>query len=133
MERASAWMRIGDGSLAAAGAMLRGQPELHRSAVSRAYYAMFAAVTGVLILSGQRPRSRFGTWSHADLPDAARETLRSRVGLGRARDVKSRLEVGYKLRVAADYETGLTIDDEAARRAVSNASAVVRLVREVTR
>lgn len=91
---------------------------------------MFSAVTAALLDAGQRPRAGLGTWSHADLPVGARHALARPLGEGRASDVRRRLQSGYKVRVQADYEPRLAVDQETVRRLVSYASAVVRTVRQ---
>lgn len=126
--QAEFWARAAEGGLSAAKVLMQGGSAHARSAVSRAYYAAFSAVTAALLQAGHRPRHRLGTWSHADLPRVAQAGLVQRLGFGRCKDVKSRLEVGYKMRVAADYEVGLSVDDETARRAVSGASAILKVL-----
>lgn len=87
---------------------------------------MFSAVTAALIDAGVEPRRIQGTWSHRDLPDVARHGLPGVVGHGRSKDVKSRLATTYKQRVVADYMPGWSVDEIAARRCLTDATAVIR-------
>ncbi len=97
-----------------------------RSAVSRAYYAMFSAVTGALIRVGQEPRQPEGTWAHQKLPNLVRDVLAKRLGRGSMKDVRRRLGAAYKMRILADYDCRGSIDSSVGGRSVADGVAVLR-------
>jgi len=97
-----------------------------RSAVSRAYYAMFAAVTGLLIDQKVMPRAGLGTWAHERLPGIAKENLKAKLGDVPSQDVKRMLTYMYKLRLIADYVPGATVDGRDARDCLRYAMSVMR-------
>ena len=119
------WLDIGHDALAGAGACQRNRN--WRSVVSRSYYAMFAATTGVLRGTGLAPPAARQTWSHKNLPRLVEQHLKPQFG-GRAFDVKRMLSSGYKDRLVADYSSGLTVDEAVARRCLTNASSVLRMM-----
>ena len=87
--RAEQWMAAAREARDASGLCLRHGH--YRSAVSRAYYAMFCAATAALLAAGENPRPAQGTWSHATLADVARNNLSAALGHGRAKDIRQRL------------------------------------------
>jgi uncharacterized protein (UPF0332 family) len=74
-----------------------------RASANRLYYARFANAHAELLRAGQRPRSGFGTWSHAELPTLVRTHLRDR-------HLEQRLRVARTLRTIADYLPGVVLD-----------------------
>lgn len=108
----------------AAGLCLRGA--CHRSAVSRAYYATFAAVTAALLDCGLRPPSDRQTWGHAGLPELIGAHLRQRLGFARMKWLRHTVRAMYVERVAADYLAGKTIEEVVANRCVANSAIACR-------
>ncbi len=119
------WMIMARDSLAGAETCLTAK--CARSAVSRAYYAVFAAVTAMLLKCGQHPRAAHGAWPHKELPKLVRRHLSSEYGAGRARDLSRIVNVNYMLRILADYGPGRVVDGASARRCVANARAVLKV------
>ena len=97
-----------------------------RSAVSRSYYAMYAAVTGRLVQSGAEPPAGRPGWSHAKTQHLAIEVLRSRLGAKATREIRRMMAAAYSDRITADYLPGRTVDSAVAGRCVSYAIAVLR-------
>jgi uncharacterized protein (UPF0332 family) len=97
-----------------------------RSAVSRAYYAAYAAVAGALEGLAQYPKGRFGP-AHDQLPKLIMTYLTELEFFERARVVKLARRL-YRQRIAADYEPPQRVDLEEARIAVQDASAITRSI-----
>lgn len=123
------WMKMAQEALHAAGACLRAGS--HRSTVSRAYFAMYAAVTGGLIQIGERPRKVEGTWTHEKLPVTAYAAFEDQLGRNLSRNIRRRLRATYNKRLAADYMPLMTTDEETARRALTDAIAVARVLEKL--
>jgi uncharacterized protein (UPF0332 family) len=117
-------MDVAQDSLGGAGECLRG--ERYRSAVSRSYYAMYAAVTAALKAAGLKPATGRETWSHRSVADLVKVHLRQVLGQGGIQDVCRMVRATYKLRLIADYSAARTIDEVTARRCVTDATAVIR-------
>ncbi len=108
----------------------------NRSAVSRAYYAAFAAVHSLLLHLDATPRPEFGTWAHATLPGALRAALS-----GRMRDrlradpteYSRMLAEAYSGRQAADYNPQADVSSDFVRRSLGRCGALVRLAEGVVR
>ncbi|MCK4342425.1 MAG: HEPN domain-containing protein [Phycisphaerae bacterium] len=105
--------------------------EHYRSAVSRAYYAMFSAVTGALISVGLEPRKVRGTWPHTQLPMIVRKNLRDRIGHSRAKEIKRLLTYAYTHRTIADYYPGWTVDRPGAQRILADTDDVLRILENI--
>ena len=97
-----------------------------RSAVSRAYFAVFAGVTAFLLNRRLSPPPDRYAWSHAVLPDMMSRELAAKPRL--KADVRRLLGRLYKARIEADYKAHLSFHDAEARRALSDASALPRMV-----
>lgn len=99
-----------------------------RSAVSRAYYALYSAATAWLIDAGEAPPVR-GNWPHRELPTVVTLVLRRRkTSENRRRDIVRNLRVCYSMRLDADYQPGRTVDDSVAGEAVRSALSAMRLL-----
>ena len=119
------WQKLAQESFAAASRLKTGG--LSRSCVSRAYYAVFAAVTHALIQKGLTPRADFGTWSHAELPEMAQNHLldHGAAAINLAYAVR-RL---YRLRLWADYVPDLELTEGEAFEAMGLTNQVFRQLR----
>ena len=98
-----------------------------RSTVSRAYYAVYALVTGTLIENGLTPRAEFGTWSHDRLPYMAGTHLLTGMHLMYA------LRRLYAMRLLADYSPRVQVGNKTAFECMSLMLSVFRLVTQETR
>ena len=99
-----------------------------RSCASRSYYAIFAAVIAALHKAGLKPSQGRETWSHSKLQDLVRNNLEKTIGRGRVKDIRRLINENYRMRLIADYISSQTIDDNIARRCLSNASSVLDLL-----
>ncbi len=117
-------MDVAKDSVGAASRCLRGGH--YRSAVSRAYYAMYAAVTAALLGARLTPPAGRGTWSHRGVPDLVKEHLGQQLGRGGAQNVRRMVRATYTLRLVADYVSTRTVDKVTATRCVTDATAVIR-------
>jgi len=102
--------------------------DAHRDSVSRAYYAVFARVTGALIDAGQTPRPAYGTWPHGTLPEAAAATLLDRRAA--ASNLAYSVRRLYRLRLIADYRPDTDVDARTAFEATGLMAQVFRLLKE---
>jgi uncharacterized protein (UPF0332 family) len=118
------WWKMAQDARDAAGVCLRSRH--YRSAVSRAYYAAFSALTAELLRRGAAPRTGFGTWSHAALPRFAQEQLRRPLGVDVARDVRQMASRCYKLRQIADYVPAIDVAAQEARLCLRYTAAIMR-------
>lgn len=98
----------------------------HRSAVSRAYYAVFSAVTARLHETGKltAPKDR-GAWPHESLPRMYMTHLRPASDTQRANDVCARIRSAYRERISADYVPAIDVTEGSARRAIAIAESVL--------
>jgi uncharacterized protein (UPF0332 family) len=118
------WLEIGKNHLSAAKGMGRTYP---RSAISRAYYAVHAALTGKLVErklwsdAGARQ-----TPSHQSLPKLANR-LFARKGES-AREVSSAVRRLYLRRIDADYSRRASVDAPAAVASLQDASMIFRVL-----
>jgi uncharacterized protein (UPF0332 family) len=95
-----------------------------RSAVSRSYYAAYAAVSGAWEGLAQYPKGRFGP-SHDRLPKLVMTYLTELRFYERARVVKAARRL-YRQRISADYEPPELVELEEARIAIQDASFILR-------
>jgi uncharacterized protein (UPF0332 family) len=100
----------------------------YRSAVSRAYYAVFAALTHRLRSIGLTPPPGREAWAHRTLPrlfvvHLCRDRSRSEWN-----ELLSRLGAAYRDRLNADYFTEAMFDERSARRRVADAVFVLRVL-----
>ena len=118
------WDEIGRDSLEAA-KLLR-EAGRHRSSVSRAYYAAYAKVTGLVAPFADFPEDREGP-SHEKLPTMASDYL-TRLAFRERQRVESSLERLYVRRIEADYKMSFTVDDEMSLAALQEASRTFELL-----
>lgn len=118
METSDDWLRAAQDIMLATLSLAEHHP---RSAVSRAYFAAYAAVHAILLHSGEQPPSR-GNWSHDGLAEHVRVVLqrlrRNDSSFRGAIQMKKDVSDLRNYRVRADYSPTSTIDAaEAVRRA----------------
>src|SRR5436190_24364733 len=75
-----------------------------RSSVSRAYYSVYAAVTGRLVATGALPANDAENPSHKALPELIESNL-PKLRTWQRRDLKSSTRRLYQLRLDADYRS----------------------------
>lgn len=99
----------------------------NRSAVSRAYYAIFSAATYRL-----RQLSALGTppldrehWGHERTPFLLQQHLGGTMDRQTLNEVTARLCSSYRKRITADYETSMVVNETTAERCVADAEAVL--------
>jgi uncharacterized protein (UPF0332 family) len=118
------WKEIAQANLVAAKSLA--MDARWRSAVSRAYYAAYAAVAGRLEGLASYPDGRFGP-SHDLLPQLVLTYL-TYLGKFDRRLVASAAKRLYRQRIAADYEPPITVELEESRAALRDASLILRIV-----
>jgi uncharacterized protein (UPF0332 family) len=118
-----AWAVVGRDNLLAAERLLRAAH--YRSAVSRAYFAGFAAATSVLAAKKVSFPGRREGPAHERLPRMLLNNMGdySLVVRRRAGRVLNAL---YDERIAADYYPGISVDRQSALYAVRDASLILR-------
>ena len=118
------WKEISLDSLAAAKALLA--DEHYRSAVSRAYYAVYSRIVGALVGKATFPSGYEGP-HHEDLDDLFFDYL-SRVSIRDRWRYASSVKQLYVKRLEADYQPSATVDMALARDVVVLASEVFRVI-----
>ena len=102
------------------------------AAVSRAYFAAFQAVTGVLIKRGDRPNSATGNWGHKgthnQFPMLVRQIRSKRRRLRQARNNFRTLYIG---RPRADYGDDSIFTIHTTQQLVREAGQVVALMQRL--
>jgi uncharacterized protein (UPF0332 family) len=84
-------------------------------AVSRAYYAVYQMVTGVLVKLKLNPRQEFGNWSHYDTLEMYRIHICHKANLGPKEkkalgDLLPKFRLLLQMRARADYGVSLKTD-----------------------
>jgi uncharacterized protein (UPF0332 family) len=125
----SSWQEISRESLVAAKSL--SQDSRWRSAVSRAYYAAYASVSGALDGLAEFPKDRRGP-SHDLLPVLVMTYL-TRIGFFDRRKVAAASRRLYRYRISADYEPPTLIDRAFAGMALRDASFIVRTIADAKR
>jgi uncharacterized protein (UPF0332 family) len=120
------WKTLADENYAAAHLLVR--DGRWRSALNRAYYAVYARTAGLLTAARiAMPAGREGP-HHSVLPDLVAKRL---VRLGAKRWSASSLVRGlYGLRVIADYRPSVTVEETDARAAVGMMMRAFQVLRE---
>lgn len=103
--------------------------EFWRSCVSRAYYAVYGRLTGVLIHEGVQMPAR-GNPGHEQLQKMVLNNL-NRLSLGIRAAIHGMLARLYWLRVMADYGPDVTIESDDARNGLGFMAGIFRLTTEV--
>lgn len=103
-----------------------------RSAVSRAYYAAYASVTGRLVESGAVPKSGVANPSHKALPLMVEGNLPGLAAWQR-RDLKAATRRLYEMRLDADYRSQVDVDRTVAVRSLAELGVAMKLVEGVAR
>lgn len=117
-----AWLRLAIDAMKAAKEISSRHP---RSVVSRTYYAAFAHTHGMLLGSGQMPRSALGTWRHADLPAMVRKHLAKSLGRREAELLSQNLRRSRILREYADYRPNVMLSQTDAVQAIDAVSSIL--------
>ena len=131
MASAEQWLKTAQQNRDAAKSI---QQSFARSAVSRAYYSVYAASHAILLHLKERPREDWGTWAHEDLPGTLRSTLsRGTVPFAAGVPVQCKEIVTrcYKKRLTADYAPGLDVDPEMAKEACRDADRMVATAKRI--
>src|SRR5947207_745015 len=97
----------------------------YRSAVSRAYYSMFAVVSEALRRQGLIPPAGRETWRHGLMPSLVMSHLQNLLGTATANEVNRRLRATYRKRLEADYHSLADVSENASRRSTRDAEAVL--------
>lgn len=100
-----------------------------RSAVSRAYYAAYAIVTGKLVEAGAVPKTGESNPSHKALPLMVEGNLPG-LSAWERRDLKSTTRRLYSTRIDADYRSTTDVDRGTAVQSLSDLGRAVRLLKE---
>jgi len=117
------WLNIAKDNLDAAGELI--QTGRVRSAINRAYFAAFAAVTHQLDRQKVNfPAERESPW-HGSLQAMVRSNLSS-LGVIVQRRVNRSLTLLYALRCQADYSRRVSLDQRAAKEAMNNGIIVYK-------
>lgn len=120
------WQDIAIDSEQAAKELLRAGR--YRAAVSRAYYAVYAAITGRLVQVGVVPATDADNPSHKALPELVESNLPALRSWQR-RDLKSSTRRLYQLRLDADYRARTRVDQGEPVEGLAEMGYSLRLVR----
>lgn len=104
------------------------QAGLFRSAVSRAYCAVYAAVTGRLIAAGAVQETDADNPSHKALPELVESNLAG-LRTWQRRDLKSSVRRLYQLRIDADYRARARVEDVEAAQGLIEMAFALRIIR----
>ena len=121
------WSEIGRDSLRGA---RRSQNKHVRSAVSRAYYAVHAVLTGALVNAGYRPAGNRQTPPHNVQPNLIGVHLAGK-GDAFVRDLRAIHRRLYRARLDADYNRRATMDSRVSLQALRDAHRAFQML-EVT-
>lgn len=108
-ERLRAWVNAAHESLRAANHAF--DHGLHRSSVSRAYYALFQSATAIALHAGLSPPAA-GNWSHAALPTLFETSAVRRIIGRRSIELKQAASRAYFDRCDADYRPAVRVDKQ---------------------
>jgi hypothetical protein len=128
------WQEKSKSSLAASRILLENDKPVE--AASRAYYAAYQMVTGVLIKLKLSPRAEFGNWSHEETRDMYRIHICQKAGLGyKERNALTKLRNDFWLllinRRNADYGIDGNIDVSLARTMWRNSNRLFVLLQNL--
>ncbi len=101
----------------------------HRSAVSRAYYAVYSAVTDRLVRAGAVPETDADNPSHRSLPEMIESNVPGLRSWQR-RDLKSSARRLYHFRLDADYRARASVARTEAAESLAEMAYSLRLIRE---
>lgn len=124
------WMESARGSYGAA-KLLHAQPLFSRSAVSRYYFAAYAATHSVLLTVREIPPPQ-GNWAHKGLPNHLRTVLASRLHRRDAASYAQMLGSLYDLRITADYAPKFQVDDRSLDDARRDSGRLLTLAGRLT-
>lgn len=99
-----------------------------RSAISRAYYAVYARVVAGLLVCGVTMPAK-GSPSHVSLPGLVLNNMTTLQRGSRAR-LSSAIDTLYKLRIAADYQPRAAVDQSGALESAGLMAGVFRVLKE---
>jgi uncharacterized protein (UPF0332 family) len=125
------WQEKSKSSLEASKILLENRKPIE--AASRAYYAAYQMVTGVLIKLKLDPRSEFGNWSHYETQEMYRTHICQKADLGYKEKtvlLKLRLSFQYllKTRYKADYGLDKDIDIPVSQSLWRDANRLIKLL-----
>lgn len=125
-ERMTTWRDIAVENEDAAKRLVRAG--LFRSSVSRAYYAVYAAVTAELVAAGAVPATDADNPSHRALPEMVEGNIPG-LSTWERRDLKASARRLYQLRLDADYRARSRIDAASAVQGMSELGNAFRLLK----
>lgn len=125
------WQEKSTSSLEASRILLENRKPIE--AASRAYYAVYQMVTGVLIKLKLDPRSEFGNWSHHETVEMYRTHISQKADLGykeRTALIKLLPSFRYLLRTRykADYGLDNDIDMPVSQALLRDANRIIKLL-----
>jgi uncharacterized protein (UPF0332 family) len=125
------WQEKSKSSLDASQILLANQKPIE--AASRAYYAAYQMVTGVLIKLKLDPRSEFGNWSHQETQEMYRTHICQKANLGyKEKTALLKLRLGFqyllKTRYKADYDLDKDIDMPVSQAHWRDANRLIKLL-----
>ncbi len=120
---------MAQGSLAAA--QLLAKDGEARSSASRAYYAVYQAVTAILLYYKMTPPADREAWSHEATPDLIRRLSGTIISEDARKDIKLRLEACYELRIIADYVGQANVEEAKLKLSLKDAAFVIKLANDV--
>jgi uncharacterized protein (UPF0332 family) len=105
------WQEKSKSSLAASRILLENNKPVE--AASRAYYAAYQMVTGVLIKCRLSPRGEFGNWSHDDTFEMYRTHICQKADLQYKEKVAlTKLRLSYRTLLATRYKADYGLDKD---------------------
>ena len=102
----------------------------YRSSTSRAYYAVYSAITDRLVAAGVVPETDADNPSHKSLPEMIESNVPGLRSWQR-RDLKTSTRRLYQLRIDADYRARALVAIAEATESLAEMGFSLRLVREV--
>ena len=125
------WLEKSESSLEASRILLENRKPIE--AASRAYYAAYQIVTGVLIKLKLSPRSEFGNWSHHETQEMYRTHICQKADLGyKEKQALKNLLLEFRhlleTRYLADYGETTKIDLPLAKSHWRDANKLVSLL-----
>lgn len=124
-EEAEQWRAMSFNSRKAAQHLL--EAECYRSSVSRAYYAVYSAITSTLIRQGITLGHGGNNPGHAGLPVYVLNNL-TLLPLITRFEINKALRRLYRERAEADYVAAAAVDNAAAKKALRDLNRVLQLL-----
>ena len=105
----------------------------YRSAVSRAYYAAYAAVTRRLVEAGTTFSKGWNNPEHSELPRLIQQQLAGRYSSSQLKEMAAAIRRLRSARIDADYRPQRLVDRDLALQASRDAGAVIGTLKKETR